>query len=283
MNKTITLKKYHGLGNDYLVLDPNKNEVKLLERNIQLLCQRNFGVGADGILYGPLKTEDGKFGLKIFNPDGYEAEKSGNGIRIFAKYLLDENYINEKSVTISTIAGDIDVEFLDETGEKMKVDMGTVNFSTADIPVNIDKDEVINEPLTFNGNLYNCTCLSLGNPHCVIMLEDVSGALAKELGPYVENSEYFPKRVNMLLLKVIDKKTLQIEIYERGAGYTLASGSSACAAAAAAHRLGLIDNEVTVEMPGGDLLIEISKDKKIFMTGSVTYVANFTLAENFFA
>lgn len=279
---TITLKKYHGLGNDYLIFDPNKNEIHLLERNIQLLCQRNFGVGADGILYGPI-LEDDKIKVKIFNPDGGEAEKSGNGVRIFAKYLLDEGYIKEKKFILTTLGGDVDIEFLDEQGTNMRVNMGKVSFASSDIPVNGLDSEIINEPITFHDKLYNTTCLSIGNPHCVIMMEEVTRNLALQLGPYVESSSYFPKRINMQLLKVTDRKNIQIEIYERGAGYTLASGSSSCAAAAAAYKMGLTDSKVAVHMPGGTLEIEVMPDQTIYMTGAVTYVGSFSLAENFFA
>lgn len=279
---TITLKKYHGLGNDYLVLDPNKNEVQLQTRNIEMLCRRNFGVGADGILYGPL-MEDGKIKVQIFNPDGSEAERSGNGVRIFAKYLLDEGYVKEKKFTLTTLAGDVEIEFLDETGSAMRVNMGKPVYAGPALPLNGLSGEVVNAHLRFHDNDYNTTCLSVGNPNCVIMMEEITAKKAKELGPYVESSEYFPNRTNMQICKVIDRENIAIEIYERGAGYTLASGTGACAAAAAARRMGMVGDKVTVHMPGGDLLIEMDAEDVIYMTGTVGTVGTFTLAENFFA
>ncbi len=279
---TITMHKYHGLGNDYLVLDPNKNKISLQERKIEMLCRRNFGVGADGILYGPL-LEDGKIKVAIFNPDGSEAERSGNGVRIFAKYLRDAGYVKEQKFTLTTKAGDVVIEFLDEAACSMRVNMGKADFMSASIPMSGIMHEVINEPLMFHGTLYNTTCLSVGNPNCVIMTEDVSGKKVKALGPYVENASYFPNRMNLQLCKVESRNRLRIEIYERGAGYTLASGTGACAAAAAAYRMGLVDREMTVEMPGGELKIEIGEDGDIYMTGSVETVGSFTLAEDFFA
>lgn len=279
---TITMHKYHGLGNDYLVLDPNKNEISLQERNIEMLCRRNFGVGADGILYGPLLS-DGKIKVSIYNPDGSEAERSGNGVRIFAKYLRDAGYVKEQKFILSTKAGDVEVEFLDDAGTTMRVNMGKADFMSAAVPVSSPMQEVINEPLMFHGTLYNTTCLSVGNPNCVIMTEDVSGAKAKALGPYVENASCFPNRMNMQLCKVESRDQVRIEIYERGAGYTLASGTGACAAAAATYRIGLVDHEITVKMPGGDLKVEIEEDGNIYMTGTVKSVGTFTLAENFFA
>lgn len=278
----ITLKKYHGLGNDYLVLDPNKNDIKLQARNVELLCRRNFGVGADGILYGPLQQE-GKIGVQIFNPDGSEAERSGNGVRIFAKYLLDEGYVKEKKFTLHTLAGDVDIEFLDEEGSTMRVNMGKPSYAGVQIPLEGLSGEVVNEHLRFHDNDYNATCLSVGNPNCVIMMEEITPQTAKELGPFVEGASYFPNRMNMQICKVIDPENIAIEIYERGAGYTLASGTGACAAAAATKRMGLTGNKVTVHMQGGDLLVEIDEEDNIYMTGTVGTVGTFTLAENFFA
>ena len=280
MNQII-MKKYHGLGNDYLVLDPNKNDLKLQTRNIEMLCRRNFGVGADGLLYGPI-LEDGKIKVQIFNPDGSEAEKSGNGVRIFAKYLLDEGYVKERKFTLSTLAGDVEIEFMEEDGSSMRVNMGKPVYAGAEMPLTGLQGEIINAHLRFHDNDYNTTCLSVGNPNCVIMMEEVTPQKAKDLGPYVEGAEYFPNRTNMQICKVIDRENIAIEIYERGAGYTLASGTGACAAAAAAKRMGLVDENVTVHMQGGDLLIEIEEDETIYMTGTVGTVGTFTLAENFF-
>lgn len=279
---TITMKKYHGLGNDYLVLDPNKNDIKLQQRNVEMLCRRNVGVGADGILYGPFQ-ENGKLRVQIFNPDGSEAERSGNGVRIFAKYLLDEGYVTEKKFTLNTLAGDVEIEFLDEKGNTMRVNMGKPSYAGAQMPLIGLEGEIVNEHLKFHDNDYNATCLSVGNPNCVIMMEEITPQKARELGPFVEGAPYFPNRTNMQLCKVIDRANIAIEIYERGAGYTLASGTGACAAAAATRRMGLVDGKVTVHMQGGDLLIEFDEEDNIYMTGTVGVVGTFTLAENFFA
>lgn len=277
----ITLKKYHGLGNDYLVYDPNKNEELLQERQIALLCRRNMGVGADGILYGPF-FEENKINVRIFNPDGSEAERSGNGIRIFSRYLKDAGYITDTSYELTTKAGTTKITFLDEKGGMMRVDMGYADFLAKSIPAVGLEEKIINEAVFFCDNFYNVTCVSMGNPNCVIMLEDVSRKKALQLGPYVETSKYFPNRTNVQFCKVIDRNQIQIEIYERGAGYTFASGTGACAAAAASHKLGLVDNSVTVQMQGGKLLVEFAEDDRIYMTGPVVYIGSITLAENFF-
>ena len=278
----ITLRKYHGLGNDYLIDYPNRNACDLQERQVEALCRRNLGVGADGILYGPFFDGD-KMRVRIFNPDGSEAEKSGNGIRIFSKYLKDMGYVTEESYVLHTKAGETRVTFLNEQGDLMRVDMGYPEFVAKEIPVVGFEGEIVNEAIFFGDNFYNATCVSLGNPNCVLMLEEVSQKKAMQLGPYVENSRYFPNRINMQLCQVLDRENIQIEIYERGAGYTYASGTGACAAAAASHKMGFVGDRVTVHMHGGELLVEFARDGRIDMTGPVVYIGSITLAEQFFA
>jgi diaminopimelate epimerase len=276
----IVLEKYHGLGNDYLIVDPNKNNLKMVKESVQLLCNRHFGIGSDGILYGPI-FENNKIKVKIYNPDGSEAEKSGNGIRIFSRYLKDAGYIKNQALILDTLGGSVEVEYIDNKAHMLMVVMGKVAFMSDVIPVAGPKREVVNETINLNGVNYKMTSVSIGNPHCVIVMDEISSNLAKELGPLVENNDLFPKRINMQLMKVIDRQNIQIEIYERGAGYTLASGSSSCAAAAVAYKLDLIDSSVIVHMPGGNLKIYIKPDGMIFMTGPVNGVGTITLSEQF--
>ena len=264
----VHFRKYHGLGNDYLVIDPNVHDVNLTPDIIRLICDRHFGIGADGILYGPIMNGN-NLSVRIFNPDGSEAEKSGNGLRIFAWYLYESRYVDESGFSIETLGGSVEAHIEDDSGDLIKIRMGTISFLSTEIPVSGKEREVVDEELEISGVKYKVTCLSIGNPHCVIPMQYISEQKAKELGPLVENHNAFPNRINMQLLKVIDRANIEIRIWERGAGYTLASGSSACAAAGAAHRLGLVDNRVNVRMPGGDLLIEISPDKHIHLTGPV--------------
>jgi len=267
----IHFKKYHGLGNDYLVIDPNIYDVNLTPDAVRLICDRHFGVGADGILYGPVSSEN-DLSVRIFNPDGSEAEKSGNGLRIFAKYLFEKEYVSNKNFNIKTLGGIVGVQIKDESANLIKIDMGTISFLSTDLPVKGREREVVDEELEINGSKYKVTCLSIGNPHCVIPMREISEQKARELGPYVENHDMFPNRINMQLLKVIDKKNIEIRIWERGAGYTLASGSSSCAAAVAAYKLGMVDDIINVKMPGGRLLVEIGPDKHIHLTGPVKKV-----------
>ena len=269
---SVIFYKYHALGNDYIVIDPNKSQIDLTEDRIKLICHRNFGVGSDGILLGPIFNGE-KIALRIFNPDGSEAEKSGNGIRIFSRYLLDAEYIKEKSFYLDTLGGQVKVEYLDDVGRLIKVDMGKPTFQSDLLPMVGSVREVIDELLNLGEVEYRATCLSVGNPHCVIILPEISSELAKKIGPLVENHTAFPNRINMQIVKIIDRNNIQIEIWERGAGYTLASGSSSSAAASASYKLGLVNNLVKVHMPGGTIDIEIGPDGRIHMTGTVCSVA----------
>ncbi len=264
--------KYHGLGNDYIVLDPAETGGGLTEDQIRLICHRHYGVGSDGILLGPLPSEGHDFGVRIFNPDGSEAEKSGNGLRIFARHLWEQGAVGEKPFTVETAGGPIEARVRDD-GRSVTVQMGKVSFHSEDIPVEGPPREVINEQMDVEGRMVTFCAATVGNPHCVIPVERVSTAEARSLGPHVETDARFPNRTNVQFMEVMDRGNVRIEIWERGAGYTLASGSSASASAAVAHRLGLCDEDVTVHMPGGRLRIRIGPDYAITMSGPVVKVA----------
>ncbi|MCF7687313.1 MAG: diaminopimelate epimerase [Cephaloticoccus sp.] len=267
--------KYHALGNDYIVLDPMDFPAwqQPTREQIRIICHRNFGVGSDGILWGPLASEQAEFGLRIFNPDGSEAEKSGNGLRIFSRYLWDRKLVQADTLTIETIGGVVQAT-LRENGRLITVDMGSVSFESEKIPVVGESREVINEEITALDHTFVYCAATIGNPHCVVPVEDISPELAHRYGPPLENHAHFPNRTNVQFLKVLDRSNIQIEIWERGAGYTLASGSSSSAAASVAHKLGLVDNAVTVRMPGGNIDIVIGPDYTIRMTGTVNRVAH---------
>jgi len=282
MANTIIMSKYQGLGNDYLILDPKKNQVQLQGKKIALLCQRGLGLGADGVLYGPVEI-DGKLGVRIFNADGSESAISGNGVRIFAKYLMDQGYVTEKKFDIETMSGTIQVECLNSRATEFKVNMGKPSFISSDIPVSGKVREVIKEGFVFHGKEYKATCLTVGNPHCIIFTDNVSAEAVKNLGPYVENADEFPERMNLQICRQIDTGNLDIEIWERGSGYTKASGTGSCAAAAAAYRLGLVESRINVNQPGGMIQIDIEEDGTIYMTGTVGYIADMSIAESFFS
>jgi len=281
--------KYQALGNDYLVVDPAEVRISLSVSAISALCDRNRGVGSDGILYGPILSPsssvvDSPFRLRIFNPDGSEAEKSGNGLRIFSLYLYERGLVGNEPFQVQTKGGMVECRILaakdiytdgacsgeesyeeerDEDSEKrheyleerhIEVSMGEPRFLPG------------GSTLTIDGIEFRTVRVSMGNPHCVLLVQHPTEKLARRIGPLVENHPDFPDRTNVQFLEVIDRKTIRIEIWERGAGYTLASGSSSCAAAAVAKRLGLVDDEVTAKMPGGALTIDM-REPNIRMTG----------------
>lgn len=276
----IKYHKYHALGNDYIVIDPNECELELTPKRIERICNRHFGIGSDGILLGPI-MKNNSLSVRIFNPDGSEAEKSGNGIRIFSQYLIDKKLVNTNTFELGTLGGTVRVESLDESGNTIRVAMGKVTFNSQEIPVSGPKREIIDKIITIDENNYKMTCLSIGNPHCVIPMQKISKAKALSLGPIVENHPMFPNRINLQILEVTDRNNIKIEIWERGAGYTLASGSSSSAAASAAYRLGLVDKKIAVHMPGGIIDILIADDMMVYMTGSVNSVCEGVFSNQF--
>jgi len=268
--------KYQAIGNDYLVVDvPYENA--LAPALVRRLCDRNFGIGSDGILIG--KQDSAGFALRIFNPDGSEAEKSGNGLRIFARYLWDKGLVRGDLFNVATKGGGVVCQVRD-SGRTVFVEMGCASFDSSKIPVNGPKREVIGDHLEVDGQRLRFAAVTLGNPHCVIHCEDISAAVARRLGPLIETHALFPNRTNVQFVKVLDRQHIQIEIWERGAGDTLASGSSSCAAAAASVKLGLCAGDVKVSMPGGTLEITVRSDFSLAMVGAVEKVADGTVAQD---
>ncbi len=268
----IAFTKYHALGNDYIVINPKDLSAPLTTEQVKTICHRNFGVGSDGILLGPLPAENAKCALKIYNPDGSIAEKSGNGLRIFSRYLWDTKFVGNEEFAIQTDGGLVRSTVFDG-GKMVRVEMGKVSFDSEKIPVAGPKREVLNEKISVGGRDFTFCAATIGNPHCVLPLPEISAKLAHEFGPLLETHVNFPKKTNVQFLKILDRANIQIEIWERGAGYTLASGSSSSAASAVAHKLGLVDRSVSVHCPGGIIQIEIGDDFAILMTGSVTKIA----------
>ena len=274
--------KYHALGNDYIVLRPESFDLDLSPDVIMIICHRNFGVGSDGILYGPMGSTTCDFKLRIFNSDGSEAEKSGNGLRIFVRSLYDEGIVSELPFSVETIGGTVSCK-VDKGGGIVTVQMGEVSFNSLDIPVVGPSREVLNEEISVSGKVLKFCAATIGNPHCIVLTDKPSPLDAQSYGPLIEIDPRFPNRTNVQFMKVIDQGNIQIEIWERGAGYTLASGSSSTAAAAVAYKLGLCDSNITVHMPGGDISIQFNDGFFATMTGPVTKVCEGIMMNEMFS
>lgn len=210
--------KSHGLGNDYIVFDKKQINFSLSERAIKLICDRNFGIGSDGILLlEKINTEE--FKVRIFNPDGSEAEKSGNGIRIIAKFICDYKYTDKKEFTINTLGGKVKAHILEEKNGRAKmieVEMGKITFDSTEIPVKGEKREIIDEEIEIDGEKIRITCLSIGNPHCIFFVDNIDENRIKKIGPLLENHSLFPNRTNVQMVKVLSPEKIEIRIWEIG-------------------------------------------------------------------
>ncbi|HXJ37534.1 MAG TPA: diaminopimelate epimerase [Candidatus Eisenbacteria bacterium] len=272
----IPFVKGHGLGNDYLVVDAaDLGGHALAPETVRLWCDRHRGVGADGILVRvPSRTAD--VGVRIFNPDGSEAEKSGNGLRIFAKYLFDHGHARAPRFTVETTGGVVACECHLVAGRvgAVTVEMGRATFVPAEIPMLGVAGDAVEVPLDVpGGERVVVTAVSIGNPHCVVFRDAVDEAACRALGPVLERHAAFPKRTNVQLAHTLGPDAIEIRIWERGAGYTLASGSSSCGAAAAAVRTGRCEaGRIRVEMPGGELVVHVRADWSLRLEGPVVEV-----------
>ena len=282
----IPFAKGHGLGNDYVVMAQADLKAPLSPTAIQRICDRNWGVGGDGILLS-VPTGRADFGVRIFNPDGSEAEKSGNGLRIFAKYLWDHGHAKTPTFTVDTKGGVVECQCRVRDGrvDFVSVEMGRATFRAPEIPMNGPDRDVVGVPLQLSdGTALTVTAVSVGNPHCVTFVERLDEAAARRLGPLLEHHPAFPNRTNVQFARVVGRDAVDILIWERGAGFTLASGSSSCGAAAAAVRNGRCDpGRVRVRMPGGELVVEVRPDWSLLLEGPVEEVYTGTLTAEFAA
>jgi diaminopimelate epimerase len=267
--------KMHGLGNEYIVLNSANIDIKLTGQAIKRLCNIHFGIGSDGIvMYVPSSKAD--FGFRVYNPDGSEAEKSGNGLRILCKYLYDYGFAKSRKFSVETLTDIVYAEIVEEYEGKatlVQVDMGKAIFSSRDIPVDSDRPDFIAQKIQAGDKEFEVNCVSVGNPHCVIVKKDLDVDEILKYGPLLENHPLFPNRINVQFAKVLSDHDAQILIWERGAGYTLASGSSSCAASSVLLKRGLVKGDLTMHMPGGKLKIQIDSDWNIRMTGEVRSIA----------
>lgn len=268
--------KMHGCGNDYVYFDCTKQKIADESKAAIELSDRHFGIGGDGIILIK-KGKNAEFEMVMYNADGSRGAMCGNGIRCVAKYVYDNGLTNNKHISIESMGAVkyIDVETENGKVVSAKVDMGSPILEAKKIPVNVDCEKAIAVPITVNNCDYKMTCVSMGNPHAVVFIENSPKEFPLEkIGPMFENNSIFPDRTNTEFIKVVDRKNLEMRVWERGSGETLACGTGACASAVAAIVNGFADNEVTVHLIGGDLKISWSgnENDSVFMTGPAATV-----------
>lgn len=276
----LSFTKMHGCGNDYIYFNCFEQEIANPEQLSIAVSDRHFGIGGDGIvLICPSEVADAK--MRMFNIDGSEGKMCGNAIRCVGKYLSDHGMVQKDRLDIETLSGIKHlVLYKGEDGlvEKVRVDMGKAELVPANIPVKFDGDRAIDVPLTVDGQTYQVSCVSMGNPHCVLFVDDVDSLELEKIGPSFENHELFPDRINTEFIRRIDETTLQMRVWERGSGETWACGTGTCAAVVAACENGFCPKgqDVLVHLRGGDLIINYT-DETVYMTGSATSVFSGTI------
>lgn len=279
--KEIQFSKMHGLGNDYIVIDETKEEIIPESKKNEVtaeLCRRGFSIGADGVIFVcPSTSDETDIRFRIFNSDGSEAEMCGNGIRCFAKYVYDRGIIKKEKINVETLGGIKIVDMQVKNGEvsSSKVDMGKATFKASEVPMISENEEFLDEELNVEGTSYRLTAVSVGNPHAVIFTDDIDAVPLNEVGPAIETHEAFPQKTNVHFVKILSKNEINMTTWERGAGFTYACGTGATSCVLSGFKLGKLDNNVLVHLPGGDLRIEVyEKDGSLgaFMEGDAVMV-----------
>lgn len=266
--------KMHGCGNDYVYVNCFEEKIENPSETARLVSDRHFGIGSDGlILICPSDKAD--FRMAMYNLDGSEGKMCGNGVRCIAKYVYDHHLTDKTQISLETLGGIkyLDLNIKDGKVETVTVDMGAPILTPSEIPVNIPKEQAVNEPVEIDGKEWRITCVSMGNPHAVVFVDDTASLKLEQIGPLFEKHPLFPEQVNTEFVHVIDRHTVDMRVWERGSGETLACGTGACATAMACILTGQTDNEVLVHLVGGDLLIQYDAEKNtVFMTGPATEV-----------
>ncbi|PRX24054.1 diaminopimelate epimerase [Orenia metallireducens] len=269
--------KMHGLGNDFVLIDCMEQEVKNPSQLAQEMCDRNFGIGADGlVLILPSDLAEADYRMRIFNPDGSEPQMCGNAIRCFAKYLYERELTEKTKLNIETLAGIIRPELILKDGavELVKVDMGEPILRRSEIPMEGEEQEqVIKEELAVGTEVFEVTAVSMGNPHCIIFVDDIEEIELSNWGPQIETHKVFPEDINVEFIEVLNQDEIEMRVWERGAGITLACGTGACASTVAAILNGYTNRKITVHLAGGDLVIEwADNNNRVYMSGPATEV-----------
>lgn len=266
----IEFSKYQATGNDFIMINDLDKRIRISSQLVAKLCDRHFGIGADGlILIRP--SEKCSFAMVYYNADGSLAEMCGNGIKCLAKYVYDHSLTPKSDLLIETAAGDREISLIKESEVvvDIRVDMGSPRFSRKEIPMlgDVVEAEVINQPLTIKETTLQVTCLSVGNPHCVIFVEDTESVAVRKVGPIIEKLPVFPEKINVEFVQVLGPREIRVRVWERGVGETLACGTGACASVVASFRNNLTARKATVHLKGGDLKVEWSENNHIYLTG----------------
>ncbi|MBE9062722.1 diaminopimelate epimerase [cf. Phormidesmis sp. LEGE 11477] len=276
---SLPFSKYHGLGNDFILMDNRASEMPIVTpEQAVAVCDRNFGIGADGVIFVLPGKEGADYSMRIYNSDGSEPEMCGNGIRCLAKFIADLETEDgnkptlPKSYSVHTLAGIIRPEL--KPDGQVTVDMGEPILTSQEIPTTLGQPDgkVVDQTLTVDGKDWQVTCVSMGNPHCITFVDDVEAVPLADIGPLFERHEAFPARINTEFVEVVRPDFLKMRVWERGAGPTLACGTGACALVVAAVLNSKCDRQTTVELPGGNLEIEWANNNRVYMTGPATLV-----------
>jgi diaminopimelate epimerase len=274
----LAFSKMHGLGNDFIVIEDLSEELEFSTDAVQWFCDRHFGIGADGlILVRPSYSADADFYMHYLNADGSLAEMCGNGVRCFAKYLVDHDLVSadRDTLAVETLGGIKPIGFIRDAEGKMSlatVDMGAPRLAAEEVPTTLKGDPVLGRPLETSLGTFEVTCVSMGNPHCIIWVDDAGSAPVEEVGPLIETHAAFPNKTNVEFAEFAGDESIRLRVWERGCGETLACGTGACATVVAASLAGLVGREATVELPGGELEIRWDEAGDVFMTGPAAEV-----------
>ncbi|HCX64898.1 MAG TPA: diaminopimelate epimerase [Eubacteriaceae bacterium] len=264
-------KKYHGTGNDFIIVDNRSKAYQLAEKQIADLCDRHFGIGADGMMFVE-ESEKADVKMVYHNADGSPAAMCGNGIRCFAKFTYDYGIVKEKVFTIETKAGIKRIRVEAESGEVhlVEVNMGKAVFEADQVPVYSEQKEWIDQPVETPYGTFRLSAASMGNPHCVIVVDEFQHAQYEKIGPYFEKASIFPNGANVNFVEYLDRSTIKVTTWEKGSGFTLACGTGSCASVAVLNRMGLLDESVKVVVPGGELSIQLNDE--VIMSGPAVHV-----------
>lgn len=268
--------KMHGLGNDFIIINNLDANIYISKDKIQFLCDRRFGIGADGLILVE-KSKEAHIKMAYYNSDGNEVEMCGNGIRCFAKYVYDNQIIRENSINVETLAGIkiIQLKITKDKVSEVTVNMGDAIYEGSKIPIKIDKDIIIDEEIEFENNNIKFSCISMGNPHTIIVVDDLDSYPIEKIGSFFENNPIFPNKTNVNFVQVIDEENIKVITWERGVGLTLACGTGTCASVVLLNNKKLVNNKVNASLPGGKLIIQVKE--KIYMTGKAEHVFDGTI------